>query len=288
MKHNYILFGILFGVSTLFLGWVLVAQMIVPYRQMSGYLALVKNGIRGDASAYADIPKHPEFFTPYTYIQPELRGDLLSRAVVLQDEGRGAESKVFLPFAIQKVEETIGTQNEQVKYLIALGRSYVYLAGQFPQQTEKALALSMKYYQRALTLWPGSYQASYGYAVALSSAGRHDEARAIISDIIAYDPEVSLSYYYRGYMAYKQGTDYYAAALADFERIFDDNAATDQRFLGGIYVNFFKYFYKVRDIERFSTVVDRLIVLDPDQSVSYTTVKDYIARTNRLPTITIE
>ena len=194
----------------------------------------------------------------------------------------------LLKFAISKMEETIKYESNYPARFFTLGKLYGVLALASPGENDELLLKAEEQFKKALSLYKDKQDIAYMYAVNLSNQGRDDEALAITKREVDLDPRVLESHYYYAIMLIKKGgvknTD---LSLSEFEIAFNGGFGPKDELPKEVYNKLLLYYYENKDIHRLSTVLSRLIVLNPAQAQIYQKIVDYIKQNKVIPILSM-
>lgn len=286
-KRSNIFPAVAFSGVAIFLGYFFFTSTLPAHFQMQHFFKTIKKYPEGDERAFKDIAADASIFTPYTFVQPDLRNEFLSQAFDVGHVQKG-ETEILL-FGIGLLEDVVSRDDLYPHYHHSIGRAYTELAKTDISQKEYYLEKALQSYERAHLLTPNMPDISYLYIVSLTNVGRYDEAISLARKTLSDDPRVPSSHYYLGMALMKSGEKNYVEALHHLETSlsipFDEKFAAVNR---QMYEKILAYFYDIKDVKNFITTIKRLQVLDERQSSIYKTIEDYVVKNNRIPTINIK
>ena len=169
-------------------GYALYAYNYVPLVQAVQFNRVLSLKVGDKILAGAD-----SFLTPYTFIQPALRAQLIE---VLYNNNL-ITNKQFEPLAnkaLAAMEEVVEREPFEPRHYAALIESYNERAKQDPANFEKSEAFARK----ALALTPQRQGMRYYLSFVLAGEGRYDEALRVAKDTLAQDDRIAKAHYQLG------------------------------------------------------------------------------------------
>ncbi len=282
MKYKNLTIGIL-SISTLFLGVSFFVWTVIPYIQMSSYFSQIK-AFR--AKEDINLAQFNQAFGRQTYVQGELRNDLVDRIIDAYQTDAQTALVGVLPAALTRLEEYTTRFDTSPKYFVTLAKGYG-LNYSLTETDTNDLKKAEKFYKKALILMPKNPEIAYGYTVNLLNQKRFTEAEQLAKQTLAEQGSINLSYQYLGLVYYRSGVSYYDQALEYFEQGIELGKNNSLKTLPEIYSTLFKHYYEKKDINRFKIVINRIKELIPEQKEAFVTLEQYIEQYNRIPLITI-
>ncbi len=282
MKHKNLTIGILFT-ATLFLGVSFFVWTVIPYTQMSSYFSQIK-AFRAKEDIM--LQQFEYAFGRQTYVQGELRNDLLDRIIDEYQKNEQTSLLNVLPSALGRLEEYLVVFNTNPKYFVTLAKGYGLQASLIEDNME-ALRRAEGYYKTAQYLMPENPEIAYGYTVNLLNQKRFAEAEQLAKKALKEQGSINLSYQYLGLVYYRWGQGYYDSALEYLEQGIELQKSNGLKTLPEIYSTLFKYYYEKKDNTRFKIVINRIKELIPEQKEAFITLEKYIDQYNIIPLITI-
>ncbi len=282
MKYKHLTIGIL-SITTLFLGVSFFVWTVLPYSQMQNYFRQIK-AFRAKQDVV--LKQFDYAFSIETYVQGELRNDLLDRII---DEYQKNDQTVLLnvlPSALEKLESHVVRFDTNPKYFVTLAKGYGLQAA-ITQDNIEILKRGEDNYKKAFELMPENPEIAYGYVVNLLNQKRFTEAEQIAKQTLEKQGTINLSYQYLGLVYYRWGPQYYNNALLYLEQGIELGKNNSLKTLPEIYSSLFKYYYEKKDVEQFKVVVRRLKEFMPEQRESFMKLEEYLNEYNKVPPIAI-
>lgn len=287
MKRNQLAtIGIWVFVAIIFAAFVFGG--LLPYLQETIFFRATRSHMVEDAVSREFI------FRPYTRAQPVIRTVFVNYA--LKESGK--QDTVVLGAAMDRMFELLEKNPLNPYGHILLGEAYDEKARtsgdaswylQADDQYKKAMALSL-----------ARPDFAYYYGQSLVARGDYDGAIALLRATLERDSRVYLSHYYLGLALASKGQETYPEALDRLEYYLDwfypwvihdpkrVKQTPDSDSLKGLYLKFFKYFYRTGDIVRFEKAARRLGALDTAQGETYLKIAEYVADRHVIPPVSIK
>ncbi len=284
MKEKYkklILFC--FSVVSLFLSVSFFVWTIFPNIQIMYFYTNLSGVLNGESK---EMTNSNITFSPYTWVQPEIRGQFLSYIFDAQLEH--SIDPQIVQFAVNKMEESVLIEHNYSTHFLNLGIAYDLLADLNPAKKDEMLLKAEENYKKGLDVLPGNQRIYYAYAINLANQGKSKEAILIAKKALDEDSNVAESHYYYGIMLYKEGGGTnLREALKEMEFAFNSGYKTKDDLSKKIYEKFLVYFYNQNDIDNIKIVLNRLVIFDKVQSPTYEKIIDYINKTGNIPLLNI-
>jgi len=193
------------------------------------------------------LEKIDSVFEPFTPAQMNIRDDLLSLTENKENEKSESLAKLS-DVAISRAEDYIKKNPLDIRFFIYLARAYS-IKGQTLNNTE-LLNKGEDYFKKMLSYTPNRPDSNYGLALNLFYQKKYDE---------------SFLYFEK---AFNLSPNYFLRLGKEIE---------------GTYMEFFQYFYKTGDKDRFIKVAQQLSEIDLEQKDLYLQAIDYIQKTGQFP-----
>jgi len=266
--------------GTLFFGYAFLYGTLIPYLQMSSFVALVKNPSAGDI----DSLLHNNFiFEPQTNAQYLIRYDALDFAVGNLNKQNYSVMSLVLDLTIKKMEEYLAVHPYLSNYELKLGRGYQQ---KWLYTNDKSWLLKEEaVYEKALSFQPGRQEIMYLYAINLAEQGKIKDAENLLDSAEKEDPAVPDVHYFRGVL------------LSDYLNDKPDGLKEVETALEGgyvsnttktIYLNLVPYFSGIKDAASVITILKRLEKIDPEQAAAYESIVQNIEKTGNLPSLEVK
>ena len=281
-KIAWMLPGI-FGVVTVFLGWVFFAQTLVPHLQMRAYVREINEAVSGNDPQ--PILNDTFIFKGSNYAQEVLRATFLNAAFSQTTSGGPQASTVLLDAALKKVQDYMSIHTVRADYYLGIAKSDDVEAS--IDSNPLLLIYAEQNYEAALALVPGRQDIMYPFANNLLKLGLDQESIAVLQQAIAETPTVPEGPYRLGEEYAVMGTATYDQSLSELEIALNSNFNPDAALVKQIYDKFLEYYYQQSDVAHFKIVLARLILINPSEASAYTTVLNYIQTNGVMPTINI-
>lgn len=273
-----------FVLVSLFLGTVFFVWTVFPDIQIMYFYTNLSKTLSGKKEVMFDSRIT---FSPYTWVQPEIRGQFLSYIFDVQLK-YPVDLDVVL-FAVNKMEESVLVEHNYSTHYLNLGIAYDLLADLNPMKKGEMLLKAEENYKKGLEVLPGNQRIYYAYAINLANQGKTDEAVLIAKKALDEDMNVAESHYYYGIMLFKKSGDVnLKQSLAEMEFAFDHVYITKDNLSKTIYEKFLVYFYNQKDILNIKIVLNRLMSFDKIQSSTYQKIIDYINSNKIIPLLNIK
>ncbi len=272
------------GAVTLFSGIAFIWWTVVPNLQIASFHRAFKKVVTTQDPTY--ILDNPKLFTP-NYTQPMVRY-LFATLLV---KGYGSEDRSIslklMPFALQKLEESVSVSKPYLNTFINLGKLYEILGHTSgdPKIDETFSAKAGDYYEQALKIVPNQQTVIVAYSINLYNRGKIDSAIALLRASLDEDDRIPDLHYYLGQFLAYQHEKNIPEALKEIELSFNLGSDIDTKLSQQTYQKMLFYFYKIHDQENMVTVLSRLITLDARQAPMYTQIRDYILSKHSIPSL---
>lgn len=278
---------VLMVATTVFLGAAFMAWTVMPYTQMVTFFSKLKQYYGGNEQAF--LTSHAAFY-PHTFIQTEMRYQLVASLIKKYIASKAPENLQRLTvFAIDKFQESMALGDHVPQHYLVLGQAYDFLAALDTAKTAEYRTKAEASYAHALELFPRNQEVTYAYLINLSYQGRFNEAVTAAKQLLDDDPRIAESHYYYATLLYsKDNTAYVPEVLEHLEFAQDRIMDPLPRLTLAIYQRMLAYTYQHNDLDRLTTVVARLIKINPDQAEIYERILAYIAQYHRMPVLNLK
>ncbi len=281
-KNNYIL-PIVFGLLTVFFGFVLFPWTLVPHFQMIRYRHTIQEAV---AKEKPEIFTDETFiFSPNTYIQGSLRLNALT--VLFNDfmNGKMTGSNPIFDKALEEMEKYVKDNPYRYEFIFALSKAYDVQAA---FKNDPALyKVAEEYHRQALALVPERQELVYTLALNLLNQKRYPEAVTILKDYTAKYPDTYENHFELGQAYAIIGGKSYDDALIELELALEHGVNMNRALTKDAYEHMLQYYYKNKDKARFLTVVNRLATIDAEQKKDYESLSAYVKEHNAIPMLNI-
>ncbi len=282
MKKDLII-KICLVIITLFSGYAFFVWTVIPNIQITKFHKAFKKTVATNDIKY--VTENSELYEPMTYIQPWMRYLFVSLLV----KGYGSEDRAIsvklMPFAVQKLEESLPYSKPYLNSLLILGKGHEIMG--ILSESKKIDEVEMKkatdYYEKALELVPNQQTTLISYSINLYNRGRTPEAITLLRDAIKIDDRIPDLHYYLGQYLVYQNEKNSAEALREIEFSFNQGVDIDTSLSQKTYQKMLFYFAKVKDQENIVIVLNRLVKIDERQSKLYSDILDYIKEHDAIP-----
>lgn len=287
MKINikYIIIKTALVILTLFLGITFFVWTIYPNLQIAAFHRAVQKTIKtGDTSF---VTSSNFFFEPHTSIQPMLRYLFTSVLITGYNSGKKDLPVKLMPFAIEKLEESLPTTSPYLNTYLNLGKGYDILGivNIESKQSKIMFSKAEEYYKKALALVPYQQTTIIAYSINLYNQGKIDEAINLLRDSLEQDDRIPDLHYYLGQYLVYQNEKNSAEGLREIEISYNLGADIDVSLSQKTYQKMLFYFAKVKDKENIIIVLNRLAKIDERQSKLYSDILDYIKEHDAIPVL---
>ena len=250
-------------------------------------------GFRKALAGNPEVLKKAQFpFIGTFSIQPELRYHFMDQILQFYADSPNETVKKSLeslvPFAIDKLSEGL-SYDDSAAYFLALGRAYDLEADMYPDQTQEFHLKAEVQFKKALELYPDNQKTMYVYAINLAHQNKFDDALTMLQQTLAVDPRVAESHYYLGVILFYQDNSVNAvSSLENIEYALDHDMNPLATFTKAAYQRLLVIFYDRGDLPHLTTVLSRLVLINPDQAEQYKKVLDYIKTYNQMPILSLQ
>ena len=277
------LIAVPFALVTVFLGWVFIFQTFVPHLQMRDYKIEMDLAIN-----HADpqpLINDTFIFKGNDYAQGLLRATFLSGIFEQYNMSTFTAPSPLLDKSLKEIDAYDARYPYRYDYFLNAGKAYDLQAVLYKDQNYAAVA--QHDYETALGLAKDRQDIIYPLANNLVNLGLQGPAIALIQQSIAETPGVIEGHYRLAELYTLAGPAQYDQALTEFEMALNQNFNPDKVLVREMYDRFLRYYYTQADIPHFTTVLNRLILINPDESSTYNAVLSYISAHGTLPIINI-
>jgi tetratricopeptide (TPR) repeat protein len=192
-------------------------------------------------------------------------------------------------FATQKLAESVAMGDNYPEHYLDLGRAYDLLAGIHPDQAVQYHDKAQVVYQQALSIFPQDQSLLFADMINLSYEGKIDEAIKVAQAALAEDERVPESHYYLGEILFlKDNVSNATVSLDDMEYSLNQGVNPLPVLTKAAYEKMLALFYKESDMPHLVTVLNRLVLINPDEAPTYQKVLEYIKQTNQIPILNLQ
>lgn len=268
---------------SVFLGISFFVWTVYPNLQVVKFHKIFKKALSEGRPAL--ITENKFLFEPFTYVQPKLRylfTALLTKSYV----GNEMKTQVaLLPFAINKLEESLGKTEPYLNTYLFLGRAYEVMGIYTDDKKvrEEDWQKAEEYYKKALALVPDQQSAITSYATNLFNRGKSDEAIKLLEEAILTNENVFVLHYYLGQFIYFNNNKNILEGLEKIEIALDHSVNPNPEQTIKTYQKMLAEMAKGNMVDASLVVLTRLRKIDSRQAELYTNIIDYIVSNGEIP-----
>jgi tetratricopeptide (TPR) repeat protein len=233
------------------------------------------------------LKEHQEAFSSNNPYHQKFSFQFLFKVMGAQDTGYVPVGGELYTFALNKLEESQAKKDNFGYFNMALGIAYDQMGDSSSSQKDANAhrVKASEFFEKARLTLPDYPTVNMQYALNLDKRGKRTEGIKLLRAQIEKYPDFPNYHYYLGILLAKEkGIASVNESLKEMEFALDQEIDPQHILAIDAYYSYLFSFSKSLDKERLTTALERLKVIDREQSMLYDAVLDLVKSDKKIPT----